>query len=77
MSNIKVFNVVDFKDKESASNPDHVLEMAKGSYKDVLIIGYDKDGDLDVRSTNTLNAAHCLFIVQSFTNKLLNGDYTE
>lgn len=68
-------NVTKFYPKGAAENPDNVLEQAMGQYSDVLIIGYDKDGYLDVRASTTLDHTQINWLVDSFKNKLLNGDY--
>ncbi len=66
---------VEFKTGEKTLLPDDVLEKSKGNYSSVLIIGWDVDGILDVRSTNNLDQKDCLYLAQMFSNKLLNGDY--
>ena len=53
------------------ADPDHVLEAAKGVYQDVFVIGYDKDGVLDVRASKGLDAKSALFLVEQFKTKLL------
>ena len=68
---------VEFKTGEVSLEPDSVLEKAKGNYTSVLVIGWDNDGYLDVRSTNNLDQKDCLYLAQMFSNKLLNGDYFE
>ena len=72
MSNIKK---VEFKTGEISLEPDTVLDKAKENYTSLLIIGCDKEGYLDVRSTNNLDQKDCLYLAQMFCNKLLNGDY--
>ena len=67
-------NVVNLFDPELSA--DDVLERAKGKLGEVLIIGYDHDGVLDVRSTNT-TAANAAFMTQQFLSKLYNGDYRD
>ncbi len=66
---------VEFKTGELSISADHVLEAAKSNYKSVLVIGWDNEGYLDVRSTTDLDQKDCLYLAQKFTNKLLNGDY--
>jgi len=60
----------------AALDPDVVLEVAKGDFKDVFIIGYDKDGYLDIRSSLGFDAKGILFAIEQFKLKLLNGDYS-
>ncbi len=46
-------NVVKIYTQKSDENPDMVLEQCMGNYEEVIVIGYDKLGELDVRaSTN-------------------------
>lgn len=66
---------VEFKTGEISLEPDTVLEKAKGNYNSVLILGWDKEGYLDVRSTNDLDQKDCLYLAQKFSHKLLNNDY--
>lgn len=66
---------VEFKTGEVSLDADTVLEKAKGNYTSVLVIGWDKYGYLDTRSTNNLDQKDCLYLAQMFAHKLLNGDY--
>ena len=64
-----------------ANDFNHVMEKAKGSYSAAIIIGYDKDGRLDVRGGGMIDgkqpaAKDWLFMVESFKQKLVNGDYS-
>ena len=68
-------NVVKFYPKNAAENPDAVLEQAIGQYQDVLIIGWDKDGLMDARSSLGLSRDNVLWLIEEFKLKLLNGDY--
>lgn len=68
-------NVVKLYPNNAADNPDNVLEQAVGVYQDVLILGYAKSGELDVRSSSSLTAAQALYLVDKFKHKLLAGDY--
>lgn len=61
----------------SAKNPDSVLEQAVGEYESVLVIGYDKDGCLDVRSSTNLECKDLLWLIDMFKMKMLRGDYFE
>lgn len=57
-------------------DPDLVLEKANGDFKDLLIIGYDHDGKLDVRCSDGVRHPHTLhYLAAFFQKKLLNGDY--
>lgn len=65
-------NVINLFEPETTT--DEVLEHAKGELGDVLVIGYDHDGVLDVRSTK-MTAAEAGYMAQQFLSKLYNGDY--
>ena len=66
---------VEFKTGGKTITADKVLDESKGNYTSLLILGWDNDGYLDVRSTNNLDQKDCLWLAQKFTSKLLNGDY--
>jgi len=59
----------------TATNTDHILEQAMGDFSDILIIGYDHNGDLDIRANKDLTAKEILWAVETFKAKLINGDY--
>ena len=61
--------------KGSGKNPDAVLEQAIGQFNNVLIIGWDKNDALDVRSDTGLEEGDMLFLAELFKTKLMNGEY--
>jgi hypothetical protein len=70
-------NVVKFYPKDAAKNPDNVLERAVGVYDQVFVIGYDKDGKLDVRASLNFKMKDIFFAMEAFKHKVLRGDYDE
>ena len=75
MTERKVVSLV--KPTHPASDPDHVLEKAKGEYSSLFIIGYRKDDDtLDARSTLDLTPAETHWLLTKFLHKLTAGDYS-
>jgi hypothetical protein len=58
-----------------AKDPDHVLEQAVGVYDQVFVIGYDKDGGLDVRASLNFQIKDVFFAIEAFKFRVLNGDY--
>ncbi len=71
-------NVVDFHPNGAAVSADHVLEQAVGSFDQVLIIGWAKDGSLDARATLGLNdGGNVLWLIEAFKTNLMNGQYME
>lgn len=69
--------IVKFYPLDAAKNPDHVLEQALNIYEDVFIIGWDKEGRLDARSSLGLQGKDLLWLIEVFKKKLLDGDYSE
>ena len=70
--------VVKFYPADAAKDPDNVLEQAMGNYSDVLVIGWDKNGELDARGTLSLkDGGDVLWLIESFKNNLLSGEYAE
>jgi len=68
-------SVKKFYPKNAANNPDNVIEQAIGVYTEVIILGYDKEGNLDIRASTNIDKANILWIIDKFKHKLLNGDY--
>lgn len=69
-------DVVKFYAKDAAKDPDAVLEQAIGQFDAVLILGWDKDDNLDARaSLNLKDASDVLWLLERFKFNLLNGDY--
>lgn len=69
-------DIVKFYPKDAAKDADYVLEQALGVYDEVMIIGWDKDGQFDARATLGLkDGGDCLWLVETFKFKLMNGDF--
>ena len=69
--------VVSINGGRKSDNPDIVLDKAIGQFSEVFVLGYDKDGTLDARSSTNWDAKSILFAIECFKAKLLNGDYSE
>lgn len=70
--------VVKFYPADAAKVADNVLEQAVGTYSEVLVVGWDKDGNLEARATLGLqDGGDILWLLETFKSKLLNGDYSE
>jgi len=61
----------------TANLADHILEQSIGNFKQVLVIGYDKEGVLDVRATEKLDLKELLWLIEAFKFNLLSGVYDE
>ena len=61
-----------------SSNPDSVLKHAVGVFKEVLILGYNQDGYMEVRASNGMAPkAELLMLVENFKHALMNGLYDD
>lgn len=68
-------NVIKIYPAGSAKDPDAVLDQASGNYGSVLVIGWDREGSLDVRSSTNLDHKEILWLIEVFKQKLVSGDY--
>jgi hypothetical protein len=68
--------VVKFYPANAADDIDNVLEQSIGEFNQAVIIGWDKNGYLDVRSDTNLSGSDVLWLIEVFKQKLLNGDYS-
>lgn len=61
-----------------SSNPDSVLKHAVGAFKEVLILGYNHDGYMEVRASSGMAPkAELLMLVENFKHALMNGLYDD
>ncbi len=71
-------NVVKPFTEKSGECPDAILEQAVGQYEQVLIIGWDKAGQLEARCTKGLvDSGELLRLLEKFKLNLLAGEYEE
>jgi hypothetical protein len=70
-------DILKFRPKNAAIDPDVVLEEARGDFESLCVIGWDKSGQLDARATLNLGHAELYWLVSLFRNKLINGDYAD
>jgi hypothetical protein len=70
-------NVEKFYPADAAKDPDNVLEQAVGEYSELLVIGWDKEGNLDARATMDLKDGDALLLLELFKLNLLSGEYSE
>jgi hypothetical protein len=74
----KPSNVVKFYPRNASDSADMVLEQAVGHYQDVLIIGYDHNGNREIRSSSYFaNGGALLWLIEQFKLDLLNGVFKE
>ncbi|MNN48883.1 hypothetical protein D3C81_1633830 [compost metagenome] len=57
---------------------DAVLKAAAGNFKDVLILGYNTEGYMDVMASIGLAPkAELLMLIENFKHALMNGVYDD
>lgn len=57
-------------------SPDVVLEKAVGAFKEVLILGYNHEGYMEVRASEGMAAkAELLLLIEHFRFALMAGAY--
>lgn len=68
-------DIVKFYPANAAQSADNVLEQAVGVYDDVVIIGIDKSGALDVRATTAVTEPQMLWMVEAFKHRMLSSQW--
>jgi len=70
-------DVIRFYTKNAADIADNVLGQSIGYYDQVLILGYDADGNADFRvSTGLAGGGDILWLIENFKSQLLAGDFS-
>lgn len=69
--------VVKLYTRKTASDPDAVLDMAKGAFKNVCIFGLNSDGSLEARATTGLTRAEIVFYLEELKLMLLSAPVDE
>ena len=54
---------------------DEILEDSKGSYKDVLILGWDEGGMLNAKSTTSLDVKDLLYMIEIFKSVVITAGH--
>ena len=71
-------NIVKFYPANAADNPDNVLEQAIGETEDVLVLGWDKDGDLfAAASSGVSEVGRLLWLIERFKAAVVDGACVE
>ena len=63
--------ITKFYAKDAADNIDNVLEQAIGVYDRAVIIGYDKNGVIDIRSNTAITDSEIVWLIEVFKMKHL------
>jgi hypothetical protein len=68
--------VVKFYPKDAAKSADNVLSLAAGDFSELVIIGWDKNGEFDARATLGLkDGGDMLWLIEAFKFKLMSGEF--
>ena len=65
--------VVKLYTQKTGSDPDAMLEMAKGDFKSVCVMGINHDGSLEARATNGMTRAELVFYMEDLKLTLLSA----
>ena len=67
-------NIINLMPEDATA--DEVLEDAKGSYKDVLILGWDKEGMLNAKSTTSLDVKELVYMIEVFKSVVITAGHS-
>ena len=70
-------NVIKFRSKNPAEDPDQILEKAKGTYQDVILLGWNTESRMNVRASYGMSIEEMIYLVDQFKHNLLSGKYYE
>jgi len=68
--------VVKLHTAKSGKDPDAMLEMAKGDFKKLCILGVNTDGRVEARATNSMGLAELVYLIEHLKQILLCYDPT-
>jgi len=66
-------NIINLMPEDATA--DEVLEDAKGSYKDVLILGWDEEGMLHAKSTTSLDVKELVYMIEVFKSVVITAGH--
>lgn len=69
-------NIVKFYSNTAAIDPNNVLEQAVDCYESVIVLGWNKDGLLDLRASTNIDHKEVNWLMCIAQQKLLSGDYS-
>ncbi len=65
--------VVKLYPANAAKDPDAVLEQAIGQFKDVIVVGFDENGDIDLRASLGLDERDVIWLFELAKAQMLIG----
>ena len=66
-------NVVNLMPEDATA--DEVLDDSKGSFKDVLILGWDEEGVLNAKSTASLDLKEIVYMIEVFKAVIITAGH--
>jgi len=70
-------NVTKLFTQKTASDPDALLEMAKGDFKSVCLLGVNNNSMLEARATHGITRAEMIFYLEQLKVSLLNAPFLD
>ena len=68
-------NIISLHTSNDVIGADIVVEEAIGVYENVVIIGWNKEEELEVRASLNLSQSDILWLIETFKARLLSGEY--
>lgn len=68
-------NVVRFRPANEMEGADAVLERAQGIFDEVLVIGFNKQGEVEGRVTLGMTERDAVWMMEILKFAMMNGDY--
>lgn len=68
-------SIVTIVPQAAGCDPDVVLRSAIGVFEKVLVLGYNKDGEVDAFGSLNFSSEQIVFALERFKHKIMAGDY--
>jgi hypothetical protein len=71
-------NVVDLYTKDPIVSSDELIETSKGVYDEVMMVGWNKDGQMEIRLTSGMqDGGTILWLLENLKLRLLTGEFMQ
>ena len=64
-------NVVKLHPPDPHEDPDNVINESLGVFDEVLVLGYNKDGELEARASTNMQSRDILWLLETFKQVFL------
>jgi len=65
-------NITKLHTRKSAEEPDALLDMAKGDFKAITVIGVNKDDHLEARATTNVSTVELVYFLEQMKLHLMS-----